>query len=555
MASANNPVCVHCGCREAFHVQWRRWRPYARVRATAGRTLLIARLPRLRSRHGSRGRDGRALSQSPRSRKRPRGILVTIVIMRWWAIRRRIYYGTGFLSFWAVVGVFVFLGAFYVPPSCFDGLMNGDEGGVDCDGSCVRICAASVIPPRVVWADSFRIADGQYNAVAYIENKNPTAATPALEYTFKLLEAGSVISERSGVTILPPGSVYPIFEGRIFTDNARIPTETVLEIKDVELWQPATIGREQFRVLDLDLTAVDTRPRLVARVENAELSAADKVEVVATIFNSAGVPLTASQTFIDNFAPRSTRDAVFTWPSSIAKTVRSCEVPSDIMLVLDRSGSMAADGGDPPEPLSSAKTAALRFLEQVKPESQIGLLSYATTPSEPLEQTLTADRARVETALAGVKMGEDGIQYTNMGDAFKSAYAELTSQRHRADARKVIIFMTDGDVTRPKNPDTDELDREYAAAYARHAAAEAKADNTTIYTIGFGDVAASDGESLARDRDLIRDLSSGDGYYFEAPTVADLRHVYEQIARGLCEDGPTRIDVITKTDTNFTPLR
>lgn len=451
--------------------------------------------------------------------------------------------------------MFVFLVVFNVPPSCFDGLLNGDEGGVDCDGSCVRICSASVIPPKVVWVDSFRIADGQYNAVAYIENKNPTAATPALEYTFKLLDAGSVISERSGVTILPPGSVYPIFEGRIFTDNARIPTETVLEIKEVELWQPATIGREQFRVLDLDLTAVDTRPRLVARIENSELTAADTVEVVATVFNSAGKPLTASQTFIDNFAPRSTREAVFTWPSSIAKTVRSCEVPSDIMLVLDRSGSMAADGGDPPEPLESAKVAASRFLEQAKPGSQIGLLSYATTPSQPLEQTLTSDLVQVKTALSQIKMGEDGVQYTNMGDAFQEAYTELTSSRHRDDARKVIIFMTDGDVTRPKNPLTDEPDREYAANYARSIAATAKADNTTVYTIGFGDVAASDGDALARDRDLIRDLASGPEYYFEAPTARDLQRVYEQIASGLCEDGPTRIDVITKTATNFTPLQ
>jgi von Willebrand factor type A domain len=163
--------------------------------------------------------------------------------------------------------------------------------------------------------------------------------------------------------------------------------------------------------------------------------------------------------------------------------------------------------------------------------------------------------ALVTQAIAQVTMGTDGVQYTNMGDAFKTAYEELVSSRHREDARKVIIFMTDGDVTRPVNPETGELDRAYAAAYAREMAALAKKNDISIYTIGFGDVAASDGTSLARDAALVRDLASQPEYYYEAPTVADLMRVYREIASGLCEDGPTRVEVLTKTATNFTPLR
>jgi Mg-chelatase subunit ChlD len=472
-----------------------------------------------------------------------------------WAFWRRLQYGAGFGVFWLLIGVVVYYTNFYVQPTCFDNVQNADEGGVDCDGSCVRICSASVIPPRVVWADSFKIVDGQYNAVAYIENVNPVAATRELAYTFKLLESGTVIAERSGTTILPPNSAYPIFEGRILTEAGREPTETQIELREVDVWQPATLGRSQFRVNDFKLESADSRPRLTAEVENVELTGATAVEVVATIFNAAGKPLTASRTFVDNFASRTVRDVVFTWPGSIAKTVRSCDVPSDIMLVLDRSGSMAADGGEPPEPLASAKVAAQNFVGQVKQGSQIGFLSYATTPTTPLEQVLTSDVTLVKKAIAEVAMGEDGVQYTNMGDAFKSAYEELASTRHREDARKVIIFMTDGDVTRPVNPETGELDRVHAAAYAKEMASLAKANDTIIYTIGFGDVAASDGTSLDRDAALVRDLASLPEYYFEAPTIADLLRVYREIASGLCEDGPTRVEILTKTATNFTPLR
>jgi len=475
--------------------------------------------------------------------------------VRPWAVRRRIQYGIGFLLFCTIINFVIYFIFFNTPATCFDRIQNGQEAGIDCDGSCVRICAASVIQPQILWAESFEISEGQYNAVGYIENKNPEASTPTLAYTFKLLENGSVVAERSGVTILPPNSVYPIFEGRILTSDGRKPTETILELEPIELWLPATVGRSQFKTLDIELLSTDSRPRLNVQIENTELTVARDVEVVATIFNRAGKAVTASQTFIDVFAPRSTKNIVFTWPNSIAKTVRSCEVPSDIMLVLDRSGSMAADGGTPPEPLESAKEAAQTFVRLVRSSDLVGFLSYATNPSNPIEQPLTANKTAVELALQLVTMGSDGIQYTNMGAAFDSALTELLSERHRPEARKIIVFLTDGDVTRPVNPATGLADREYAANFARAAAKRAKDENVTIYTIGFGELFGEASLEVNRDTALIKDLASDPSLYFMAPTIDELKAVYQEIANDLCEEGPTRIEVITKTSTNFTPLQ
>jgi Mg-chelatase subunit ChlD len=474
---------------------------------------------------------------------------------RMWAVWRRVQYGALFLTLVFLVSVASYGIFMYAPATCFDGIQNGQERAVDCDGSCVRICSVSVQAPNIVWAKSFKIQEGQYNAVGYVENKNEVASTPALSYTFKLSDAEGVIVERSGTTILPPNSVYPIFEGRIVIENGREPTETTLVIAPIELWLPATVGRSQFKTLDVELLNTDTRPRLNVEIENTELTEARNVEVVATIFNREGTPLTSSQTFIDLLPARGTKEVVFTWPNSIAKTVRSCEVPSDIMLVLDRSGSMAADGGDPPEPLTSAKAAAKSFLRLVRETDLVGLVSYATVPSSPIEQTLTADKTAAEQALESIVMGEDGVQYTNMGEAFNVAFLELMSERHRPDARKVIVFLTDGDVTRPLNPETGVADREYAATFARMAAAKALAENVTVYTIGFGDLFASEGSDIDRDSNLIKDLASDPTQYYTAPTVAELKAVYQKIANDLCEEGPTKIEVITKTSTNFVPLR
>lgn len=474
---------------------------------------------------------------------------------RRWAFWRRTQYVSGVLVFTVASIFLVYYANFYAAPTCFDGVQNGTEGGVDCDGTCVRICSVTAIAPQVKWVKSFKIVDGQYNAVAYIENINRDAATPELPYTFRLYDDKGLITERSGVTVLPPNSAYPIFEGRIVIDKDRVPTRTEIELGTVELWLPATVGRDQFRTIDFELQNTDTRPRLMVEVENTALTEAREVEVVATIFDRSGEAVTASQTFVDVFPARTTQNITFTWPGSIAKTVRSCEVPSDIMLVLDRSGSMAADGGDPPEPLESAKRSAAEFVALMRDTSQLGILSYATTPTTPIEQTLTTDIAALQNGLNAVTLGTDGVQYTDMGEAFKVATAELLSARHRPDARKVLIFFTDGDVTRPFNPTTGAIDRIFAGNYALEEAAKAKAQDVTIYTIGFGDFFATSSAALTRDVDLIRNLASEPELFYTAPTIDELGQVYQKIATSLCEEGPARIEVVTKTITNFAPLQ
>ncbi len=471
-----------------------------------------------------------------------------------WAFWRRVQYGVGFSTFLSLVGLVIYFGFYYTPANCFDGIFNNKELGVDCGGSCVLICPFTVTSPEIVWAESFKIVDGQYNAVAYIENKNPVAGTPTLAYTFRLFDKDEIIAEREGVTVLPPNSVYPIFEGRVLTKDGKVPTRTEIILKPSNMWLPAKIGRSQFRTMSTELLSTDARPRLNTKVENTELTEARDVEVVATIFNQAGNPVTASQTFIDKFESRTTKDVVFTWPKPIAKTVRSCEVPSDVVLVLDRSGSMAADGGVPPEPLESAKEAAKSFIDLLRKTDLVSYLSYATDPTKPMEQTLTNNFALVNNSILATKMGENGVQYTNMGDAFSVALQELTSERHRENARKVIVFLTDGDVTRPVNPITGKPDREYAAKYALDIAKKAKDADVTVYAIGFGDF-LSQAESVERDVSLIKGLASSEETYFEAPTVADLEVVYKEIASEICEVGPARIEVITKTKTNFAPLR
>lgn len=458
--------------------------------------------------------------------------------VRWWAFWRRVQYGSGFLAVLLLIGSGVYFGYFYEPADCFDSVMNGNESGIDCGGKCVRICAAEVLPPRVVWTESFKIMPGQYNAVAYVENLNDVAGTPILNYTFELLDGERVIATRSGETVFPPNSIYPIFEGRIYTDATANVTETRLTLEMSELWLPAQLGREQFKTTNILLTGADARPRLEASVENIELTAAEDVEIVATLFNEAGEPVTASQTFIEKLEARSTQNVVFTWPSSIAKTVRSCIIPSDVVVGIDLSGSMNNDGGTPPEPVTSALKAATDFVNKFKANDQAAVVTFASGATTNV--TLNSDHRTTATLVAGLTIApSEETGYTNTVAALEAARKELASERHNGDARRVLVLLTDGLPT--AKGDTTAIVEE-----AIRTASLLKEEGVDIYAIGLGK-----GVNL----EFISSIASNQQSAFIAPSGKDLEAIYNTITSSLCESGATRIDVIAKTPTNFAPLR
>ncbi|MEK7638629.1 MAG: vWA domain-containing protein [Patescibacteria group bacterium] len=457
--------------------------------------------------------------------------------MRVWALGRRIIYGSGFLVFSATIATSWYFLYLYEPANCFDNVQNGNESGIDCGGGCVRICAVDVAPPQVLWAKSFKITDSQYNAVAYVENRNQTAATPELNYTFILKNKDTVVAERSGTTVLPPNSVYPIFEGRILigTDEAVTDTEIILEGAD--LWLPATVGRDQFRALGSNLVDADSHPRLNVEIENTELTRARDVEVVATIFSQDGLPVTASQTFIESIEPRTTSEIVFTWPESIAKTVRSCAVPTDVAMVIDLSGSMNNDAQNPPQPLTDALSAASEFVRNLKERDQVTLVTFASEAAVAAELSSTSlSVADIIKNLQIAPAEETG--FTNTAAALIAAHVELNSEHHNSDARRVVVLLTDGLPTAPKNAD--------ALQPTIDAAETLTADNVEMYAIGLG---------AGADHTFIRTIAGDDTNAFFAPSRSDLSAIYEEITAALCESGPAKIEVIAKTKTNFAPLR
>ncbi len=456
------------------------------------------------------------------------------MIDRPWAFKRRVMYAVGVLLSLVLFSWVLYYVGWYEKPTCFDNMMNGIERGADCGGDCVRICSNDIIQPEVLWVRTFRATEGFYNVVSYIENRNLNAGSPSLTYTVSLYDSEGLIAEKKGEAVLPPDSVYPVFEGRVPTGN-RTPTQAFITLEEDNLWLPAESGPEQFEVERRELKDIDTKPKLVATLRNTFLGEARDVEIIATVFDTKGTALTSSRTVVPHFLGRTTQEVVFTWQEQIAKTLRSCEVPTDVILAIDLSGSMNDDGGTPAEPIFSVLTAAEAFVSRLKTHDQIGVVTYATVATTP--EVLTGDMSRIRSVVKELTIKPaDERGSTNTGDALIRATEEFSSERHNPDARKVLVLLTDGLANAP-----GETPEEYAV----EAATKIKDLGVDVYTIGLG---------AKVNQEFLKLIASDDGHALSATSASDVDAIYRKVTSAICEDGPAVIEIIPKTETSFTPL-
>ncbi|PJB18899.1 hypothetical protein CO115_03580 [Candidatus Falkowbacteria bacterium CG_4_9_14_3_um_filter_36_9] len=199
-------------------------------------------------------------------------------------------------------------------------------------------------------------------------------------------------------------------------------------------------------------------------------------------------------------------------------SLSECKSNIDVMIVMDVSGSM---GYEIPTRLSRAKTAANDFINNLQPSDQSALVSYSTAST--LKKSLSNNHSLTKTAINNLTAGGA----TNIGDAIKTANAELISGNANLGAAKVEILLTDGKANKPYGPGYGEWPAD--VAYAKSKADAAAGSSIKIFTIGLGnDVNTAMLQYIAS--------TTGAKYYF-APMSADLQEIFKSITSTFCAQG------------------
>ena len=246
-----------------------------------------------------------------------------------WALKRQIFY-LGILAVFLLVFGFLIISPYINErPSCSDNRRNGDELGIDCGGSCSKVCSFEVDQISILWSRSFKVIPGRYNAVAYLENHNKNSAIKRIKYKFRFSDENNIyIGKREGETFIPPSGKFAIFEAGIGVGHS-IPVYTSFEFTETPVWDKISqdkLNQLKISVSDIKLENQDTKPHLSASITNNSLFIVPEISVVALLYDDRGNVVSTSSTYLDVLGREESKKINFTWPEPITENIVAKEI-------------------------------------------------------------------------------------------------------------------------------------------------------------------------------------------------------------------------------------
>lgn len=215
-------------------------------------------------------------------------------------------------------------------PSCFDGLQNQGEEGIDCGGPCQPCEILTLQPLQILWTEAIPVQDNFYDALAQIKNPNQNYGSGQISYTFNFydIEHHLIIQESGQTYILPSQTKYILvrkINSPVQIERVDLTINQEIQWKKLKDYQPPqfTIRQKEYRLLTGDEPGFSQASGIVVNKTNFDF---DKVEVDVLLFDSRQRLIGLNSSQIRTLLAGQERHFVVTWFEPLPAEVASVEI-------------------------------------------------------------------------------------------------------------------------------------------------------------------------------------------------------------------------------------
>jgi len=248
-------------------------------------------------------------------------------------LRKKITILVVFLVILLAIGLGIYLIIRPEESTCFDGIQNQGETGIDCGGP----CGACPHPKEleIISQDFIFTTSDNFDLVAEVRNPNANWGAESMIYEFTFYNANNqLIGSKQGSTYILPQETKYIVEQRIYLTET--PSLMKFELADINWQKLIGFSELQIRVKTKNPRIMDGKYNLYGAIENKSNYNLDKIEAVGLLFDEDYGIIAVGKTEIRTFLIGETRDFEINWPSA-NKEIYSSEIKVYTNIFLDEN--------------------------------------------------------------------------------------------------------------------------------------------------------------------------------------------------------------------------
>jgi hypothetical protein len=224
---------------------------------------------------------------------------------------KKFVYGVFYLAVFGLVIFGIYAKNTVVVPTCTDGIMNQNETGIDCGGSCISCAVKNLKELKGGSVSIFGLEDGRSVFLGTIVNPNEDYVASDISYEFVVFDTTGYPVER----ILGTDTIFPLEKRYVFSASADTNAQYIGSVK-IEIASSSVKWDTFYDTLKPDVHTIsgpnfsdeERSLRISGAIKNESSFSAYETKVIALLFDKYDDVLFASQWTTSDIPGFSTKD-------------------------------------------------------------------------------------------------------------------------------------------------------------------------------------------------------------------------------------------------------